>query len=97
MDVYKLQSVGKLDQWKKVASVPAQSTSQFLWECKCFMVCNDEQLVLVNCHANNQDLPSIFPSYVGTGTDLKTNELAWRAWLDAHLRSSLSSPVANVK
>jgi hypothetical protein len=24
-------------------------------------------------------------------------KLAWRAWLDAHLRSSLSSPVANVK
>jgi hypothetical protein len=95
VDVYKLQSAGKLDQWKKVASVPAQSTSQFLWECKCFMVCNDKQLVLVKCHANKQvvynmfpvsmcdlttctwqDLPSIFPSYVATGSDLKTNGIS---------------------
>jgi hypothetical protein len=76
VDVYKLQSADKLDQWKKVASVPAQSTSQFLWESVCFMVCNDKQLVLVKCHANNQDLPSIFPSSVRTGSDLKTNEIS---------------------
>ncbi|CAK9216495.1 unnamed protein product [Sphagnum troendelagicum] len=60
VDVYKLQSAGQLE-WKMVASVPAKSGTQLLRECKCFMVRNDKQLIIVKCHANKQVIYNEFP------------------------------------